>query len=151
MNPTRRSQVIYLLQRQAQLQRKQLEDQQADLNEKYLEVSSNLERLNQEQTAAHEYLRAYTSHGAEINPSLYRCTALSSAERMNRIEAVADDATAVEHELEEMRLKLCQHEEKIEKLAEIAGKEKDLQNQREAIVEFNASDALWLSRRGVQK
>ena len=50
-----------------------------------------------------------------------------------------------------MRLKLCRHEKRIEKLEEIAKKEKGLQDQREAIVEFNANDDLWMSRRGVQK
>lgn len=151
MNPTRRFQVIHLLQRQAQLQREQMADEQANFIEKYNQIASNLEGLNQEQAAAHGYLRKYTSQGAEINPALYRSIALSSVERTSRIETVVSDATAAERDVEEMRLKLYQHEERIEKLEEIAGKEKSLQNQREAIVEFNANDALWLSRRGVQK
>lgn len=151
MNRTRRSQVIHLLQRQAQLQRDQMVDEQADLVEKYKQLSSSLDVLNQEQAAAHGHLRQFTSRGAVINPDLYRSVALSSVERMGRIATSESDVAAAENEVEAMQLKLRQHEERIKKLDEISDLEKELQRRKEDVVEFNASDALWLSRQKAQQ
>ena len=146
MNPTRRSQVIHLLRRQAQLQRDLMVDEQMVLVDKYRQLSSDLDILNQEQANAHGHLRQFTSRGSVINPDLYHSIALSSVERMNEIATAESDVATVENEVDVMRSKLREHEERIKKIDEISNREKDLQFQKESVVEFNVSDALWLSR-----